>query len=73
MVGHQPNHLSKGPKGGFLDRFGNEWTKKQVACKGPGEIHWDLQLSPKGLSQLSPLLKKGKNHLNVTSTEQIAH
>jgi RHS repeat-associated protein len=64
--------LRKGPKGGYLDRFGNEWTKKKVAGKGPGEIHWDVQLSPTGKSQLGHLSNSG-NHLNVTSTGQIAH
>jgi RHS repeat-associated protein len=64
--------LTKGPKGGYLDRFGNEWTKKKVAGKGPGEIHWDVQLSPTGKSQLGHLSNSG-SHLNVTSTGQITH
>ncbi|TDK49533.1 polymorphic toxin type 17 domain-containing protein [Algoriphagus formosus] len=37
-----------------------------------GEIHWDVQLSPTGKSQLGHLSNSG-SHLNVTSTGQIAH
>jgi RHS repeat-associated protein len=72
-IGWTPTQpLTKGPKGGYLDRFGNEWIKKKVSGKGPGEIHWDVQLSPTGKFQLGHLSNSG-NHLNVTVTGQIAH
>jgi len=59
-------------KGGYVDRFGNIWTKKKVAGKAAGEIHWDVQLSPKGKSQLGHLSNSG-NHLNITPLGKISH
>jgi len=45
------NSLPMGPKGGFLDRFGNEWVRGPYHGdpKAGYTYEWDVQLSPSGM------------------------
>ncbi|MBX4133208.1 hypothetical protein JMI89_06145 [Frischella sp. Ac48] len=65
------NPLSKGPRNGYLDKFGNEWVKGPSRTTGQ-EFEWDVQLSPKGRIQLSWATKDG-SHLNVSLDGKITH
>jgi hypothetical protein len=42
--------IPRGPNKGFLDRFGNEWTRGPSRTQGQA-FEWDVQLSPTGRSQ----------------------
>ena len=58
--------LPRGPGNGYIDRFANEWVWNNRAG------HWDVQLSPRGLSQYERFSKSGE-HINVTTTGRIDH
>ena len=58
--------------GGYVDKFGNVWKKsKGDIIKGP--LHWDVQLSQTGKTQLGHMSSSGGAHLNVTNYEEIHH
>jgi hypothetical protein len=39
---HPSEPLPRGPRGGFMDKFGNEWTKGASRTKGQ-PFEWDVQ------------------------------
>jgi hypothetical protein len=63
--------LPKGPNGGYLDKFGNEWVKGRSVTPGQS-WEWDVQLSSTGKSQLGWLSKDGK-HVNVSWDGEVTH
>ncbi|WP_273852912.1 DUF637 domain-containing protein [Serratia bockelmannii] len=65
------NPLPRGPNKGYIDKFGNEWTKGSSRTKGQ-EFEWDVQLSPTGKAQLGWASRDGK-HLNVSLDGKITH
>ena len=56
---------------GYVDKFGNIWTKGPSRTKGE-LFEWDVQLSKQGRSQLGHLSPDG-NHLNVSLKGKITH
>lgn len=70
--GYSPNMpLPRGPNNGYIDKFGNEWTK------GPSRtldqsFEWDVQLSKTGKSQLGWASRDG-THLNISLDGKITH
>ncbi len=51
--------LQKGNRGGYLDKYGREWTQGRSVTKGE-HFEWDVQL-------------KDKSHLNVDWSGKITH
>uniref|UniRef100_UPI0036DE2CA3 DUF637 domain-containing protein n=1 Tax=Photorhabdus sp. RM322S TaxID=3342825 RepID=UPI0036DE2CA3 len=69
---YTPNQaLQKGPNNGYIDKFGNEWTKGPSRTQGQ-PFEWDVQLSPQGKIQLGWASRDGK-HLNVSLDGRITH
>ena len=65
--------LKKGPSGGFIDRFGNEWVQGPSRTKGQA-FEWDVQLSAKGKSQLGHLSHgEKKAYINVSLDGKVTH
>ncbi|XDT72080.1 polymorphic toxin type 17 domain-containing protein [Hahella sp. SMD15-11] len=63
--GYDPaNPLARGPNNGYLDRFGNEWTKGPSRTQGQ-TFEWDVQLSKTGKSKLGWVTRDG-SHANVS-------
>lgn len=63
--------LPKGNQKGYVDKFGNEWTKGPSRTKGqPHE--WDVQLSPQGRSKIGWTTRDG-SHANVSLDGKITH
>ena len=63
--------LPKGPNKGYIERFGNEWTKGP--SRTPGQpFEWDVPLSPLGQKQLGWASRDGI-HLNVSLDGKITH
>jgi hypothetical protein len=65
------NPLPRGPNNGYLDKFGNEWTKGPSRTVGQ-EFEWDVQLSRQGKSQLGWATRDG-SHLNISLDGKITH
>ena len=69
---YQPSmSLPKGENKGYIDKFGNEWTK------GPSRtmeqnFEWDVQLSPLGQKQLG-WLSRDLKHINVSLDGKVTH
>lgn len=56
---------------GFIDRFGNVWTKGRSITRGqPHE--WDVQLSKQGISQVG-WMTRDNSHLNVSLDGKVTH
>ncbi len=70
--GYNPaNPLTRGPQGGYIDRFGNEWAVGP--SRTPGHpFEWDVQLSLTGQSQLGWLSRDG-SHINVSPFGEVTH
>ena len=69
--GYYPvNPLPRGPNGGYVDRFNNEWGKPKGHIIGA--FHRDVQLSPTGQRQLGWASRTGK-HINVSQDGRIVH
>lgn len=64
------NPLPRGDRNGYLDKFGNEWTRGPSRTQGQS-FEWDVQLSPAGKKQLG-WASKG-DHLNVSLDGHITH
>lgn len=65
--------LAKGRRGGYIDKFGNEWTKGPSRTKGE-PYEWDVQLSPQGRNMLGHLSPDNPpSHLNVSLGGRITH
>jgi hypothetical protein len=70
--------LQKGPGGGFIDRFGNEWIQGPAhgrAASDGDEFEWDVQLSKKGFNIWGERAKtnRGKAWINVTKDGFLSH
>ena len=63
--------LPRGPNKGFVDKFGNEWTKGPSRTEGQ-TFEWDVQLSSKGRSQIGWTTRDG-SHANVSLDGKITH
>lgn len=63
--------LPRGPNNGYIDKFGNEWTKGPSRTQGQA-FEWDVQLSKQGRSQLGWATRDG-SHLNVSLDGKITH
>ena len=60
---------TRGKNHGFIDAYGNEWTKGP--SRTPGEpFEWDVQL--RGQSGLTHMTRDG-SHLNVSMTGRVTH
>ena len=70
--GHPPSQpLPRGPHHGFLDRFGNEWTKGPSRTVGEA-FEWDVQL-PKNPNQGMLYLSPDGKHVNVSLGGEVTH
>ncbi|GAA2711907.1 polymorphic toxin type 17 domain-containing protein [Actinoplanes palleronii] len=70
--GYNPSMpLPRTPRGGYKDRFGNEWTKGPSRTPGQ-EFEWDVQLRGKGREQLGKWTRDG-SHANVSLDGHITH
>jgi len=56
---------------GFIDRFGNIWTKGSSRTKGQA-FEWDVQLSKQGISQVG-WMTRDNSHLNVSLDGRVTH
>ncbi|WAP55923.1 polymorphic toxin type 17 domain-containing protein [Streptomyces sp. S465] len=63
--------LLRGPRKGYIDRFGNEWIKGPSRTAGQ-PFEWDVQLSKTGRAKLGWLSRDG-SHLNVSLDGEITH
>jgi hypothetical protein len=63
--------LVRGLNKGFIDKFGNEWTKGPSRTEGQA-FEWDVQLSPKGREQIGWTTRDG-SHANVSLDGKITH
>uniref|UniRef100_UPI0036DCB42C polymorphic toxin type 17 domain-containing protein n=1 Tax=Photorhabdus sp. RM322S TaxID=3342825 RepID=UPI0036DCB42C len=68
-IPHSP--LRRGINKGYIDKFGNEWTKGPSRTQGQ-PFEWDVQLSSQGKTQLGWASRDGK-HLNVSLDGKITH
>lgn len=61
--------LPRGPKNGYMDKFGNEWTKGPSRTAGEA-FEWDVQLgnATSGLRRFS-----SNSHANVSLRGIITH
>jgi filamentous hemagglutinin len=62
--------LRRGPNGGYIDRFDNEWIRPRGYIVG--ERHWDVQLSSIGRQQLGWASRTG-GYINVSEDGRIVH
>ena len=63
--------IPRDPNKGYLDKFGNEWTKGPSRTAGQA-FEWDVQLSPKGKSQIGWTSRDG-SHVNVSLDGKVTH
>ncbi|WP_348816120.1 polymorphic toxin type 17 domain-containing protein [Halomonas sp. H10-59] len=63
--------IPRGPNRGYLDRFGNEWTKGPSRTAGE-PFEWDVQLSRTGREQIGWTTRDG-THANVSLDGKITH
>ena len=72
--GYNPESpLPRGPQGGYIDRFGNEWVVGPSRTQGQ-PFEWDVQLSRTGRSQIGWLSPDGNMaHVNVSPLGEVTH
>ena len=63
--------LRRGPSGGYLDKFGNEWVRGVLRTQGHA-FEWDVQLSNTGRQQLG-WASRDESHLNISLDGRITH
>ena len=63
--------IPRGPNRGYLDRFGNEWTRGPSRTEGQA-FEWDVQLSRTGREQIGWTTRDG-SHANVSLDGRITH
>ena len=66
-----PSQPLKKQNGGYIDRFGNVWTKGPSRTAGEA-FEWDVQLSKKGIEQVG-WLSRDNAHINVSLEGEITH
>ncbi|WP_253306878.1 polymorphic toxin type 17 domain-containing protein [unidentified bacterial endosymbiont] len=70
--GYAPNEsLRRSVNKGYIDRFGNEWTKGPSRTAGQ-PFEWDVIFSDRGQKQLGWASRDGK-HINVSLDGKITH
>ena len=70
--GHPPTQpLPRGPNNGFLDRFGNEWTKGPSRTAGQ-PFEWDVQIGRNATPGMRNLSRDGR-HVNVSMGGEVTH
>nr|WP_217644283.1 polymorphic toxin type 17 domain-containing protein [Xenorhabdus japonica] len=57
--------------GGYLDRFGNVWTKGPSRTAGES-FEWDIQLSKTGRKQIGWVTRDG-SHANISLKGEVTH
>jgi filamentous hemagglutinin len=65
--------LPRGPRNGYIDRWGNEWVRGPTRTKGQA-FEWDVQLSSTGkakIGRLSP--DDNMAHVNVSLDGEVTH
>lgn len=72
------NGLPKGPNGGYLDRFDNEWVEGPAHGQAAVDAdfrEWDVQLSQAGINVWGKLGKtvRGTTYINVTRKGWLSH
>ena len=80
IEGYNPaNPLKRGPHGGYIDRFGNEWVRGPAHGRSAAEGHayeWDVRLSARGVTVWGQYAKRGADgqlYVNVTPTGYLAN
>lgn len=80
IEGYNPaTPLKRGPHGGYLDRFENEWVRGPAHGRAAREGHayeWDVRLSPKGATVWGQHAKRGADgqlYINVTPGRHLSH
>lgn len=70
--GYAPEQpLPRGPNGGYLDRFNNEWLKGP--SRTPGQpFEWDVQIGRNATPGFRALSRDGK-HVNVCLDGEVTH
>ncbi|WP_349816622.1 polymorphic toxin type 17 domain-containing protein [Acidovorax sp. SUPP3334] len=63
--------LPKGKQNGYIDKFGNEWTKGPSRTQGQAH-EWDVQLSKQGREKIGWTTRDG-SHANVSLDGKITH
>jgi filamentous hemagglutinin len=63
--------LPRGPDGGYVDRFGNEWVKGPSRTAGQ-PYEWDVQLGRNATDGMRGLSRDGK-HVNVSLDGEVTH
>jgi hypothetical protein len=63
--------LPRGPNGGYLDRFGNEWVKGPSRTAGQ-PFEWDVQLGRNATPGMGKLSRDGK-HVNISLDGEWTH
>jgi hypothetical protein len=63
--------LPRGPNGGYIDRFGNEWLKGPSRTAGQ-QFEWDVQLGRNATPGMRALSRDGK-HVNVSLDGEVTH
>ncbi|MFE2436222.1 polymorphic toxin type 17 domain-containing protein [Streptomyces sp. NPDC059409] len=70
--GYNPaNPLPRGRNGGYVDRFGNEWTVGPSRTEGH-PFEWDVQLSRQGREKIG-WLSRDNRHVNVDPFGEVTH
>lgn len=70
--GYNPaSPLPRGRSGGYIDRFGNEWTVGPSRTAGH-PFEWDVQLSKQGKEKIGWLSRDDK-HVNVDPFGEVTH
>jgi RHS repeat-associated protein len=63
--------LPRGPQNGYIDRFGNEWTRGPSRTAGQ-PFEWDVQLGKNATNGVKWASPDGK-HLNVSLDGEVTH
>jgi RHS repeat-associated protein len=63
--------LPRGPQGGLLDRFGNEWVRGPSRTAGQA-FEWDVQLGRNATPGMRSLSSSG-SHVNVSLDGRVTH
>ncbi|QSV66938.1 MAG: hypothetical protein HEQ12_08250 [Aphanizomenon flos-aquae DEX188] len=76
LISHSKNWypsqpLPRGTRGGYKDRFGNEWVSGPSRTKGE-PFEWDVQLGAKATPGMRNLSIDGR-HVNVSLKGRVTH
>lgn len=66
-----PSKIMPNGKPGFIDRFGNIWTRGESRTAGEWR-EWDVQLSKQGIQQVG-WMTRDNSHLNVSLKGRVTH